>query len=178
MVALRGGDKLETVLKGMARKLASGTLRVGYLENATYPNGTSVAMVAAIQEYGAPRVGIPPRPSFRNMIAAKSPAWPGTMGKVLVASDYDARGTLDQMGAVIKDQLQQSIVATNAPPLSPVTLMLRKMKSEDQGLVVNRTVVAEARRRVAAGESTAGVSTKPLIESGHMRNSVGWEVTR
>lgn len=178
MVALRGGDKLETVLRGMARKLARGTLRVGYLEGATYPNGTSVAMVAAIQEYGAPRVGIPPRPSFRNMIAAKSPGWPSALGRLLVDNDYNAGAALDQMGAGIKDQLQESIVQTNSPPLSPVTLMLRKMKSQDQSLVVNLGVVAEARRRVAAGESVAGVSRKPLIETGTMRSRVDWEITR
>lgn len=177
MVAIRGGTKLETVLNGMARKLSAGTLRVGYLEGATYPDGTSVAFVAAVQEFGAPKVGIPPRPSFRSMIAAKSPTWPGALGQLLVATDYDADQSLSQMGAGIKGQLQESIVNTNSPALSPVTLMLRKMKSKDQSLVVNATVVAEARRRVAAGESTSGVSTKPLVESGHMMNSVDWEIT-
>ena len=97
MVTVRGGDKLENALRDVAARLGGKkTLRVGFLEDATYPAGkpkalraaykarkkagekgavggalygTSVAMVAAIQNYGAPRAGIPPRPFFNNMIA-------------------------------------------------------------------------------------------------------------
>lgn len=173
----KGGNKLKVTLEkiSLAAKRA-GTLRVGFLSKAKYPDGTPVAMIAAIQEYGAPRVGIPPRPFFRNMVTKKKGEWPGAIAKLLKANDYDARQTLMQAGDAIRGQLQQSIVDTMAPPLSPVTLMLRKMKHQTPGLVVNRTVVEQARARVAAGESTAGVSTKPLVETGHLLNSVDFEV--
>lgn len=177
MATIRGGTKYQNTLRDMANKLAKpGELRVGYMEGSTYPNGTPVAMVGAIQEFGAPKVGIPPRPAIRNMIAAKSPTWPKAVGENLVATKYDKDRTLRRMGEGIKGQWQQSIIDTNAPPLSPVTLMLRKMKSQDQSLVVTGKTVAEARSRVAAGESTAGVSIKPLVESGHLLNSVDFEV--
>ena len=52
---------------------------------------------------------------------------------------------------------------------------LRKMFGNHPELIRGRDVV-EARRRVRAGESTAGVSTKPLIWTGHLLNSVGYEV--
>ena len=178
MAEISGGNRLQVALQGMARKLASAkSVRVGFLENATYPDGTPVAMVAAIQEFGAPKVGIPPRPFFRNMIAAKSSEWPKAIGDLLIANDYDAEKTLKLTGEGIRGQLQQSIIDTNAPELSPVTLMLRKMKSQNPDLIVTGTVVAEARSRVAAGESSAGVSTKPLTETGHMLNSIDFEVT-
>jgi hypothetical protein len=80
------------------------------------------------------------------------------------------------MGEGIKGQLQQSIADTDAPALSQITLMLRKMRSEDQSLVVTGKTVGEAARRVAEGESTAGVSTKPLDDTGHMKASVDYEV--
>ena len=96
----------------------AGTLRVGFLEGAKhYPDGTSVAAVAAVLDFGAPRAGIPPRPFFRNMIAAKKSEWPDAIAKLLVANDYDADKTLRQAGAAIVGQLQQSIRDTNAPPL-------------------------------------------------------------
>lgn len=147
MVEIRGGDKLEAVLGGIVKKLAEpGTVRVGFLENATYPDGTSVPMVAAIQEFGAPKAGIPPRPFFRNMIAAKSAEWGPAVGAALVANDYDVHRTLAQTGDGIKGQLQQSIVDTNSPPLAASTV-------ERKGFA------------------------KPLVDTGHMLNSVDYDVT-
>ena len=64
---------------------------------------------------------------------------------------------------------------TNEPALSPVTLMLRKMFGNHPEEIRGRDV-AEARRRVSAGESTAGVSTKPLVWTGHLLASVDYEV--
>lgn len=176
--AFSGGAKLDALLRDMAKKVSKpGTLRVGFLEGSTETDGTSTPMIAAIQEFGAPKAGIPPRPFFRTMIAAKSPDWGKALGTILKADDYDATKALGQMGMGIKGQLQQSIIDTSAPPLSPVTLMLRKMRSEDQGLVVTGKTVGEAAARVVAGESTSGVSTKPLVDSGAMLNSVDYEVT-
>jgi len=59
MATIRGGDKFEAVLRDIADKLRDGgSVRVGFLENATYPDGKPVAMIAAIQEFGAPAAGI------------------------------------------------------------------------------------------------------------------------
>jgi hypothetical protein len=172
-----GGDKLEAALAHIAANVSkASSVEVGFLEGATYPDGTSVPMVAAIQEFGAPKAGIPPRPFFRGMIADKSPEWPSAVAGLLKANDYDGAQTLGQTGAAIKGQLQQAIIDTMGPALSPVTLMLRKMRSADPDLVVTGSTVGEAARRVAAGESTDGVSTKPLVDSGHLVNSVDYEV--
>jgi hypothetical protein len=177
MVTLTGGDGLEKALAEIASKLSKASaVDVGFLEGATYPDGKSVAEVAAFQEFGAPGAGIPPRPFFRTMIAEKSPEWPEAVGALLVANGYDAAKTLGQTGEAIKGQLQQSIVDTYAPPLSEVTLMLRKMRSENPDLVVTGATVGEAARRVKAGESTSGVSTKPLVDTGVMIDTVDYEV--
>ncbi len=177
MATISGGKKLEDALAEIAKRLdRKATLRVGFLENATYPDGTPVAMVAAIQNFGAPARGIPPRPFFSRMIAEKSPRWADQLAGLLEANDWNVEAALEQMGAGIAGQLQESIVATNAPPLSQITLMLRKMKKADPDLQVTGATVGEAARRVAAGESTAGVSTKPLIESGDLLRAVDYEV--
>lgn len=177
MVTLTGGGGIEKALAEIAKNVSkASSVDVGFLENSTYPDGTNTAMVAAIQEFGAPKAGIPPRPFFRTMIDAKSPEWGDAIGNLLVANDYDAAKTLGQTGAAIKGQLQESIIDTFAPPLSQVTLMLRKMRAEDPDLVVTGKTVGEAARRIAAGESADGVSTKPLVDSGHLLNSVDFEV--
>jgi hypothetical protein len=177
MPAFKGGQKLKQKLSDMAAKLTSpGTLRVGFLEGATYPNGTPVAMVAAIQNFGAPKVGIPPRPFFSNMVKDKGPGWGTSFGKVIKHNDYDAKLSFAQMGAGIVGQLQEAIIDTNSPALSPVTVMLRGMKANDSTLVVTGKTVGEARRRVALGLTNYGASTKPLVDSSDMLNAASFEL--
>lgn len=172
---LVGGDKLYRRLDELERRVKDGhEVRVGFLEGATYPDGTPVAAVAAWQEFGTKT--IPPRPFFRNMIKAKSPGWGATAAQLLKANGYDVEKTLGLMGLGIRSQLQASIIELLSPPLSAVTLMLRKMRAEDPDLVVTGATVALAAARVAAGESTAGVSTKPLVDSGHLLNSADYQV--
>lgn len=51
---LLGGEKLRIKLAEMANKIrGQGVLRVGFLEGFNYPDGTPVAYVAAINEFGA-----------------------------------------------------------------------------------------------------------------------------
>lgn len=121
MATIRGGDKLEKALAEITAKLnRAATLRVGFLAGATYPDGTSVPMIAAVQNFGSGV--IPPRPFFSNMIAEKSPEWPEAIAKNLKATHYGVRVTLLRVGEGIKGQLQQSIRDTNTPPLKPSTI--------------------------------------------------------
>ena len=123
MATISGGEKLTAALKGIAEKASNAALvRIGFLENARYPNGKPVALIAAIQEFGAPGVGIPPRPYFRNMISDKSGEWPDAIADLLKQNSYDAAKTLGQTGEAVKGQLQQSIVSTNSPPNAPSTI--------------------------------------------------------
>jgi hypothetical protein len=82
------------------------------------------------------------------------------------------------VGEGIAGQLQESITRLDAPALSPVTLMLRKMFPVTSGGPHSYRDVAEARTRVAAGESPGGVSTKPLVWTGDLLRGVGHEVTQ
>jgi len=174
---IKGGDKLAGALRAIAQKLKkASTLRVGFLENAVYPNGTPVAMVAAVNNFGAPRASIPKRPFFSDMVASKSNGWPKIIGAALAANDMDGERALAITGEHIKGELQESIINTMSPALSPITIMLRGMKSADQSLVVTGKTVGEAARRVAEGKTNYGASTKPLIETGWMLDKVGSDV--
>jgi hypothetical protein len=183
-VTLEGGDRMKEYLAKLGRRLTKkSSLSVGFLGGddraGSYPGGgLGVAAVAAIQEFGAPRapVGpIPPRPYFRTMIKKQSPHWGPDLGHLLKTHNFDSELALMLMGENIRGQLQQSIVDTNTPPLSKVTLMLRKMKRKTNFRASLRKV-REAIARVQAGESVSGVSTKPLVESAHMLNSVDFRV--
>lgn len=177
--SIKGGDKLQGYLQNLADNLMRAkSVEIGFLAGATYPNGTSVAMVAAIQEYGAPKVAIPPRPFFRTMIKKESPHWGDDIAESLKENDFDSSKALGEMGSQIAGELQQSIVDVFDPPLSPVTIMLRSMMAKDPGLRsrMSRTIVEEARMKVARGDELGVVSTKPLIDTSQMLNSVNHRV--
>lgn len=125
MAAIRGGDKLEVALAKIAAGVSKpATLSVGFLQGATAPNGDSIPERAANNEFGTPNAAhpIPPRPFFRNMIAAKSPEWPKAVGDLLKANDYDAVRTLDIAGEAIEGQLRESITDLTSPPLAEATI--------------------------------------------------------
>lgn len=120
---LNGGNRMLDALKEIHRKLRGDPkLRVGFLEGSTYPDGKSVPMIAAINEFGAPSRGQPPRPFFRRMIAAKNKEWGPAIAGLLKANDYDADKSLMLAGEGIKGQLQQSIRDLTTPPLAASTI--------------------------------------------------------
>ena len=142
---IRGGAKLDSAMRELAAKVEKpATLRVGFLENARYPDGTPVALIASLNEYGKPPTQ-PPRPFFRNMIAKYSKEWPAAIAGLLKSNNYDAVRALDLAGSAIAGQLRQSIVDLLEPPLAASTI---------------------ARK----GHS------KPLIDTGHMLQSVDHEI--
>ncbi len=172
-----GGAALEKKLAEIAKRVASNrTLKVGFLEGATYPdeNGTPVAQVAFWLNYGHGKT--PPRPFFTDLIAAKSNSWGDALARILELNDWDVDKSLELMGEGIAGQVRQAIVDLDSPALSKVTLMLRKMLKDDPSLVVTGATVGEAARRVAEGESSDGVSTKVGVFTGHLLNSVDYEV--
>jgi len=72
----KGGDRLQERLKDYVRKIKSpAVVNVGFLAGATYPDGTSVPLVAALNEFGVPSHNQPPRPFIRNMIAKEQDHW-------------------------------------------------------------------------------------------------------
>lgn len=176
MVKLTGGEKFEEALRDIARKIeASGTLRVGFLEGSTYPDGTSVPMVAVTQNYGAPGRGIPPRPFFSKMIEDKAPNWAASFRQVLRAANNDGRHALELFGEGVAGQLREAIVTMTDPALSPVTLLLRDRFPSGEGY--DFSDVLQARHDLARGEAApTGGHSNPLVWGGHMLNSVASEV--
>lgn len=171
--SLKGGQLLEKKLADLAAKVATGaTLRVGFLEGATYPDGTSVATVAAINNFGAPAAGIPARPFFSRMVASNSPTWGAKLAKLLEMNDWDAAKALDLMGMGIANELRTAIITTTDPPNSMATNLLKQrfpMGGYSFDDVLKAWSDAEAGETAPAG--------KPLSWTGHMANSISHEVT-
>lgn len=139
MAVLRGGDKFESALAKIAAGVSKpATLQVGFLEGSTAPNGDSIPERAAFNEYGVPSRGQPPRPFFRNMIAAKNREWAPAIADLLKANDYDAEKTLDIAGERIEGQLRQSILELTSPPLAESTI---KRKGFDKPLIEHNDMI-------------------------------------
>lgn len=117
-------------LKEIVDKMGGDTLKVGFLEGATYPDGTPVASVAFWNEFGTKNQ--PPRPFFRTMVAEKSPAWPAQMGQLAKSTGYDGPRVLALMGEQIEGDLKESINKFTDPPLAPSTI---KAKGFDKPLI-------------------------------------------
>ena len=121
MAVLSGGQNVERYFRDLAQRVRrGGTLEVGFMSGATYPDGTPVPLVAALNEFGTSRV--PPRPFFRSMIAQKSSGWGPAAARLLAQNNYDVRTTLTLVGEGIKGQLQQSIASNTPPPNAPSTV--------------------------------------------------------
>lgn len=174
-----GGDALNAKIKELSGLISNASgLQVGYFAGSTEtrsPDDLPSATAAFWAEYGTKTE--PPRPTFRTMIADQSPGWGNLLEVSLKRTGFDASQALEIVGIDIAGALQDQISNTFSPALSPITVMLRHMRSEDQSLIVTGATVGEAARRVAAGESNGGASTKPLIDSGDMYNAVGYKVT-
>jgi hypothetical protein len=180
-----GGQRAAKVLADIGRRVESGKfVKVGHLSSSdtdhesTYPEtGTPIAQVAFWQEYGTRTAGA--RPTFGPMIEKNKAKWGPQLGVALKMTNYDAAAALAIMGESMRDSLVESIVDTPQPALSEVTLMLRKMKDDDSSLIITGATVAEARRRVAAGEKGAsGTRAKPLIDTGEMQRSPDFKVEK
>jgi hypothetical protein len=117
---LQGSDDVMKQLAAIVERMGGGSVEVGFIDNATYPDGTPVAAVAFWNEYG--KQGQPARPFFRQMIAKESGTWAPKMARLAKATDYDGDKVLALMGEDIKGALQQSINDFSSPGLAASTI--------------------------------------------------------
>ncbi|EPV5843372.1 hypothetical protein ACV7K9_002710 [Escherichia coli] len=143
-------DSIEDFLNNVASKLDSKQLKVGFIDGATYPDGTPVAMVAATNEYGRPENNQPPRPFFRNAIAEHESEWTDAIARGIRAG-YPVDQVLEVVGAQIQSDVQESIAQLMTPPLAASTIAARKSRGNN--------------------------STKPLVDTKVMIGDVNYEVS-
>lgn len=137
MASLSGGAALEAALAKIASGLEKGaSVEVGFFEGATEDDGTPVALVAALNEFGTSR--IPPRPFFRNAIAKNSSKWPTNIAAALKANNYDAAVALKLVGDEIVSEIQDSIRSNTPPPNAPSTVAAKGSDStlRDSGVML------------------------------------------
>lgn len=143
-------DKVMDALDSISSSLTNKQLKVGFIDGATYPDGTSVAMVAATNEYGNPANNQPPRPFFRNAIANHETEWSEAIARGL-AKGVEVEQVLSVVGERSVGDVVESIATLMDPPLSAATIASRKSKGND--------------------------SSKPLVDTKVMIRDVHYEVS-
>jgi len=155
------------------------TGKAGWLENERYEDGTPVAYVAAIQELG--NGPIPPRPFMRNTTSEKGKAWMDLFGLGAVEV-LDGRLTAPQaLEAVVlraAGDIAITISKVTAPPLSPLTLLARRQAGPNKRLSGAGELGPLGDELDRGPPDVSGVSTKPLIWTGLLFQSVTGAVER
>ena len=151
----------KTDLKKLGQFLKNdASVKVGYF-NTRYQDGTPVAYVASIQEFGSPKNNIPPRSFMRSTATEKAGEWRDKMAAIFrqqMTSTGSIGASLDLIGFVIEGDIAEKITQISTPPLKAST-------------------VAAKARKLADGGGTGSLD-KPLVESGLLLNSVTHEVSQ
>lgn len=123
-------------------------VRVGFPQGKAEADGTPVAMIAAVHEFGSPEHGIPERSFLRAGTRANAPKYV-RLNKVnlvrILRGQLTAEEALSQLGEMAKGDVQQTIRSGDFAPLKQATI-------DRKG------------------------SSQPLIDSGQMVQSVSYEL--
>lgn len=124
----------------------NASVRVGVLENATYPDGTPVAMVAFWNEYGT-RTS-PVRAFFRTTVSENKKNWVLSVQN-LMKMHNDPKQVMGLIGVHMQEQIVQSINTWSDPPNAPYTIA---KKGFDKPLVERGIMMRSIKSEVGDGE--------------------------
>ena len=124
----------------------NASVRVGVLENATYPDGTPVAMVAFWNEYGT-RTS-PVRAFFRTTVSEQKKNWVLSVQN-LMKMHNDPKQVMGLIGVHMQEQIVQSINTWTDPPNSAYTIA---KKGFDKPLVERGIMMRSIKSEVGDGE--------------------------
>lgn len=144
------GEKLKEILE-----VGSLESKVGWFEGAKYQDGTPVAYVATIQEFGSVKNNTPPRSFMRTTVSEKLGEWADLVksgAKAIIAGNASAKNVMTGLGLAAEGDVRKKIASIQNPALDPGTI--------------------KARQRKLANGKKVGNLDKPLIESALMINSL------
>lgn len=141
--------------------------KVGWFSSSIYPDGTPVAYVAALNEYG--HGSTPPRPTVRPAVIEHQKEWNQIAlqgSKDILKGETTPHNVMTQLTLSAEKDIANNLAKITEPPLSLITLVARKYKS--QGKEINGTVIGQIAALIKAGNmpDVSGISTKPLNDTG------------
>ena len=145
-----------SVLERAPKEFENMVAQVGIPSGIQYEDGTDVAFVAAIHEFGAPAANIPARPFIMPTVAEQKDQWTKTIAKSIpkvVMNQMTAFDVLDLVGMQAAADIQTKISTIYSPALSPITI---RRKGSSKPLIDTGLMMASVRNAVneAGGEFT------------------------
>lgn len=155
MKIIRTSGKGNEQLKKALSRIKGHVGKVGWFPSAKYPDGTPVAYVAAIQEFGDPSHNIPSRSFMRTTIAARQKTWARTIqtgAKQILQGNIGIVQVLDAVAQEAAGDIRKKITQIKSPKLKKATV--------------------KARLRKMADKKTEGLLDKPLIDTKILLNTL------
>lgn len=150
-------------------------VRVGVPSGAAESDGTPVAMIAAVHEFGSPSQGIPERPFLRTAMQENRDKYVRLNRINLVKMLRGQMGmeqALGKLGEMAKGDVQAKLKNGDFKRLDPKTIAARR-RARSNGY--NKALQRKVAKKQAAGNA-AGPIDRPLIDSGQLRQSITWEI--
>jgi len=146
-------DALRQTVKG----LDGAQARVGWFPSAKYEGGQPVAGIAAVQEFGSPARGVPPRSFFRTTATEKRESWADTVEQVSRAAaqgKIEPGRVIEAVALAAEGHVRETITKIQSPPLKQATIDARK------------------RRLANGGAGAQATIAKPLVDTGILLNTL------
>jgi hypothetical protein len=169
-------DRVIAKLSIIPDSLMDREVRVGWFDSSRYPDGTPVAYVATIQEFGAPERSIPARSFIRPAVAKNKDRWVKELGAVAKQTlrGGDAETGLLMVGDAVAADLGITLSECDVK-LSPITVLLREWRKS--GRVITGSVVGEAAAAIKADPSIVDWSdSDPLNDTGYMLATISAQI--
>jgi hypothetical protein len=150
-----GKEQLKLALAGLNNKVG----KVGWFPSARYEDGTPVAYIAAIHEFGYAAGGIKPRPFMRRTRNERLSAWKelcASGARGIVNGSQTTETVLEGLGMQAAGDIQKTISQIFDPQLKPATI--------------------KARMRRRSDKRTTGNLFKPLVDTGLMIGTITYTV--
>lgn len=163
----RKAGKIDALRQAVAG-LEDAQGRVGWFESAKYGDGAPVAGVAAVQEFGSPAQGIPPRLGMRTTARKKQDEWRGIVKQVSRAAmqgKVAPEQVMEALTMAAGGHMAAQISKVVAPALKDATVAARKRRLADKGASVKGD---------KGGAGIAGI-TKPLVDTGILLATLSYE---
>lgn len=130
----------EKAIRAVLQAAGRAEIRVGFFPTQRYTDGTPVAYVATVHEYGYGP--IPPRPFMRPTVTSKKAEWAQNM-RAALASAMKAMtvsavtSNFDQVGAAAAADISYTISQVRSPMLKPSTLKARQSRQSKKAKTVS-----------------------------------------
>ena len=140
-MAVRGGARIAAYLAAakVRQRAMPRRVQIGYFADQKYADGTDLAMVAAVNEFGSAEAGVPERPFMRRANVGLDGVLRPLVRQAM-RSNLGAVGVRDakKIGLVVKGRIQKSIRDLDSPPNAPSTIARKGSSSPliDEGTML------------------------------------------